>query len=278
MRNLAQMTSGYADYVYQQELLQGLYLDPFRQFTPQELIHIGVSKPMEFAPGTNWGYSHTNYVILGQVLQKIAGMPLADALRQDVLEPMGLKQTTESTTPMIPQPVLHAFTSERREVLGIKPGVPGSLKKRPFGIPRGPPARDRWKRPSINDLSASIEAVAAGKLLSPASSAGADRPESFVGFGHKQPNCNACMQGTAALNYGLGVILSGAWVTQTLGFAGASGVVAYLPQQKLTIAVEATNAPGAYDATGGAGLGAVNVYRSLATAIAPNSIPATTTH
>ena len=36
MRNLAQMTSGYADYVYQQELLQGLYLDPFRQFTPQE--------------------------------------------------------------------------------------------------------------------------------------------------------------------------------------------------------------------------------------------------
>lgn len=276
MRNLAQMTSGYADYVYQQELLHGLYLDPFRQFTPQELIHIGVSKPMEFAPGTNWGYSHTNYVILGQVLQKIAGMPLADALRQDVLEPMGLKQTTESTTPMIPQPVLHAFTSERREVLGIKPGVPFT-EEATFWNPSWTTGEGSVETTDINDLSASIEAVAAGKLLSPASSAAQIAP-SLVGFGHKQPNCNACMQGTAALNYGLGVILSGAWVTQTLGFAGASGVVAYLPQQKLTIAVEATNAPGAYDATGGAGLGAVNVYRSLATAIAPNSIPATTTH
>ncbi|HZV76280.1 MAG TPA: serine hydrolase domain-containing protein, partial [Candidatus Babeliales bacterium] len=77
LKNLAQMTSGYADYVYQPETMEGVYRDPFRQWTPQELIHIGVSKPMQFAPGTNWGYCHTNYVILGLVLQKIAGMPLA---------------------------------------------------------------------------------------------------------------------------------------------------------------------------------------------------------
>ena len=44
---------------------------------------------MEFEPGTNWGYSHTNYVILGRVLEQIAGMPLADAIGKDVLGPMG---------------------------------------------------------------------------------------------------------------------------------------------------------------------------------------------
>ena len=87
------MTSGYADYVYQPETSLGVYRDPFRQWTPEELTQIGVSKPMEFAPGANWGYSHTNYVILGRVLEKIAGMPLVDAIRQYVLEPMGLKQT-----------------------------------------------------------------------------------------------------------------------------------------------------------------------------------------
>src|SRR5579863_3589950 len=108
LRNLAQMTSGYADYVYQPELLNGLYHDPFRQWTPKELIQIGVSKPMQFEPGTNWGYSHTNYVILGRVLEKIAGMPLADALSRYVLAPMGLEQTAASTTPVIPQPVLHS--------------------------------------------------------------------------------------------------------------------------------------------------------------------------
>jgi CubicO group peptidase (beta-lactamase class C family) len=84
LRELAQMTSGYSDYVYQPETLDGFNRDPFRPWTPGELIHLGVSKPMEFAPGANWGYSHTNYVILGGVLAKIAGMPLADAIRINV--------------------------------------------------------------------------------------------------------------------------------------------------------------------------------------------------
>jgi CubicO group peptidase (beta-lactamase class C family) len=44
LKNLANMTSGYADYVYEPEVLHGIYLDPFRQWTPQELIKIGVSK------------------------------------------------------------------------------------------------------------------------------------------------------------------------------------------------------------------------------------------
>ena len=55
---------------------------------------------------------------------------------------------------------------------------------------------------------------------------------------------------TKDFNYGLGVINAGPWITQTLGFAGASGAVGYLPEQKLTIAVETTNGPGAYDDKG----------------------------
>src|SRR3954447_12581637 len=70
LKNLANMTSAYADYVYQTEVLHGVTLHPFRQWTSEELIRIGVSKPMMFEPGTNWGYSHTNYVILGRVLEK----------------------------------------------------------------------------------------------------------------------------------------------------------------------------------------------------------------
>ena len=76
LRDLAQMTSGYADYVYQPELLEGFSLDPYRQWTPDELIEIAMSAPMHFDPGTNWAYSHTNYVILGRVLEEVTGMPL----------------------------------------------------------------------------------------------------------------------------------------------------------------------------------------------------------
>jgi CubicO group peptidase (beta-lactamase class C family) len=272
LRELAQMTSGYADYVYQPETLDAFNRDPFRQWTPAELIHIGVSKPMEFAPGANWGYSHTNYVILGGVLAKIAGMPLADAIRVNVLEPMGLTQTAASTTPEIPAPALHAFTSERRGALGIKPGVPFT-EEATYWNPSWTTVEGAVETTTITDLSLSIEAVAAGKLLSTASSRAQIVP-SVVGLGHKQSGCNACFTQTKDFSYGLGVILSGPWIAQTLGFAGASGAVGYLPEQKLTIAVEATNGPGAYDAKGNnSGLGAVALFRELAAVLAPNTMP-----
>lgn len=271
LRNLAQMTSGYADYVYQPELINGLYSNPFRQYTPEELIQIGVSKPMQFPPGTNWGYSHTNYVILGRVLEKIAGMPLADALQKYVLGPMDLSQTGASTTPEVPAPVLHSFTSERRETLGIKPNV-SFYEEGTYWNPSWTTIEGAVQTTDISDLCTSLEAVASGKLLSAEASAEQIKP-SLIGFGHDQPGCAACHANSFAFNYGLGVINDGPWITQTLGFAGASGAVGTLPAQKLTIAVEGTNAQDAYDAQGNAGLGAVQVFRDLADALAPTTMP-----
>ncbi len=235
------------------------------------MIHIGVSKPMEFAPSTNWGYSHTNYVILGLVLQKIAGMSLADALDKDVIGPMGLTNTTQSTTPAIPEPVLHAFTSERREPLGIKPGV-AFYEEGTYWNPSWTTVAGAVETTDIDDLCASIEAVVAGKLLSEGSRKAMLAP-SLIGFGHKAPNCHACRPMTKAFNYGLGIINAGPWITQTLGFSGASGTAAYLPQQKLTIAVEVTNGPEAYDAEGNAGLLAADVARAIGDALAPGTMP-----
>jgi CubicO group peptidase (beta-lactamase class C family) len=226
---------------------------------------------MQFKPGTNWGYSHTNYVILGLVLEKIARMPLADALRRYVLQPMGLKQTAAFTTAWIPHPVLHAFTSERRAVLGIKPGVPFT-EEATYWDPSWTTVEGAVETTNISDLNTSLEAVAAGKLLSKASSAAQIKP-TLIGFGHKQSNCPACKKNSFSMNYGLGIIIVGPWLTQTLGFAGASGAVGYLPSRKLTIAVEATNAPTAYDAQGNAGLGAVNVFMALANSLAPKTLP-----
>jgi len=271
LRDLSQMTSGYADYVYQPEMTQGLYRDPFRQWTPEELIRIGTSKPMQFAPGTNWGYSHTNYVILGRVLEKIARMPLADALRRYVLQPMGLKQTAAFTTPAIPQPALHSFTSERREILGIKPGTP-FFEESTFWNPSWTTIEGAVETTDISDLNTSLEAVASGKLLSKTSSAAQIKP-TLIGFGHTQSGCPACRKNTVGFNYGLGVIIAGPWITQTLGFAGASGAVGYLPARKLSIAVEATNGSGAYDEEGNAGLGAVALFRALADVLAPRTLP-----
>ena len=123
LRMLTNMTAGYRDYVQNPKLDQELYADPFRQWTNQELIEIGLSTPQVFAPGTNWDYSHTNFVILGEALEKIGGKPLDVLLQEEVLTPMGLRHTVASTTAAIPEPVLHAFSSERRQALGIAPGT-----------------------------------------------------------------------------------------------------------------------------------------------------------
>jgi CubicO group peptidase (beta-lactamase class C family) len=60
-------TSGYADYVTDETFLKQLYADPFRQWRPDELITIGLARPMICDPGTCWSYAHTNFVILGKV-------------------------------------------------------------------------------------------------------------------------------------------------------------------------------------------------------------------
>jgi CubicO group peptidase (beta-lactamase class C family) len=275
LRNLAQMTSGYADYVYQPELIDMIYRDPFRALSADELIHIGVSKPLQFAPGTNWGYSHTNYVILGKVLEKIAGVPLADAIRENILQPIGLKQTTTNATASIPPPVLHSFSSERRQVLGIAPAMP-FYEEATFWNPSWTTFGGAIETTDIHDLALSIEAIATGKLLSKQASA-QQLSASLLGFGHPRDGCPACRTNDAALTYGLGIIRSGPWVAQTLGFAGASGAVGYLPSAKLTIAVEVTNAQSAYDDEGNAGSGASAVFRALADELAPGTFPRSST-
>ena len=184
---------------------------------------------------------------------------------------MHLTQTTASTTPKIPQPILHSFSSERRPELGIKPNLP-FYEESTFWNPSWTTIDAAVETTDITDLSLSLEAAGTGKLLSAASSAAQIKP-SLIGFGHSVKRCNACHKNTAAFNYGLGVIIAGPWITQTLGFAGASGAVGYLPSKKLTIAVEATNGPAAYDKNGNAGLGAVKVLEALAEALAPDSMP-----
>lgn len=271
LENLANMTSGYADYVYQSELLQGVTLDPFRRWTSDELVKIGISKPMLFAPGTNWMYSHTNYVILGQVLAKIAGMPLAAAMQKYVLGPMGLTQTRAYDTPQIPEPVLHAFSSERREDLGVPAGKP-FYEESTFWSPSWTTAQGAVEITDITDMSVSMEAVGTGKLLSPASHRAQVGPN-LVGFGHAQPGCDACHSNETAFNYGLGVVNLGPWITQTKSFSGSGATVGYLPSKKLTISIVTTYTAAAFDKNGNYKNASSAIFDALAKALAPNTPP-----
>ena len=47
----------------------------------------------DFAPGTSWHYSNTNYTLLGMIIEKATEMPLAEAYRSHIYEPLGMEST-----------------------------------------------------------------------------------------------------------------------------------------------------------------------------------------
>lgn len=272
LRNLANMTSGYADYVYAPEVLEAASRDPFHHWSSDELIRIGTSKPMMFAPGTNWGYSHTNYVILGRVLEKVTGMPLADAMKRYVFAPMNLTHTFGIDTPEMPTPTLHTFTSERREDLGIAPSLP-FYEESTYWDPSWTTIAGAVQVTNLSDWTRSMELIGSGTLISRASFADALGPK-LVGFGHAEPGCSACRRMTTAFNYGLGVVNVGPWTIQNKAFAGSDASVGYLRSGRIAISVVATYLPAAFDSKGNPAYATRKIFGLLVEAVAPSTMPA----
>jgi len=70
VRMLVANTAGYIDYVTVEDFLKLQLAEPFRTFTDEELINYSVRNgKMNFPPGTSQQYSHTENVILGQVIR-----------------------------------------------------------------------------------------------------------------------------------------------------------------------------------------------------------------
>jgi CubicO group peptidase (beta-lactamase class C family) len=67
-------------------------LDLVHDYSDQELIQLA-SQPLDFEPGTDVSYSDTGYVLLGFVINRVAGMFYGDFLRQRVFAPLGMNRT-----------------------------------------------------------------------------------------------------------------------------------------------------------------------------------------
>jgi CubicO group peptidase (beta-lactamase class C family) len=88
VRQLLTHTSGIPD--YEQIATYDIYR--FR-LTPEEVIRIAHSRPMDFAPGTGWYYSNTGYFLLSMIIERIEGHPLGRVLESRIFGPLGMTQT-----------------------------------------------------------------------------------------------------------------------------------------------------------------------------------------
>jgi len=275
LKMLASMTSGYPDYVPDPAFGDDLYADPFRSYSGPQLLRYAFSRSMAFAPGTNWGYAHTNYVILGEILQKVGKKPLATLLQDKVLKPLGLTNTVASQNATIPSPVLHAFTSERRVALDIAANTP-FYEESTYWNPSWTLAPGSVETTNIYDLTKTAAGISSGKLLSKSSHQAQTGPN-LLGFGTDVPGCTdlVCAKQTNGYNYGLGIVRSGSWLYQNPLFAGYGATEAYLPAGKIAIAVAVTFDQAAFDAQGSEPNASTQIFQSIGAYLAPHDAPPT---
>jgi len=272
LKMLTNQTTGYPDFETDPEWTAAYNADPFHEFTFEERLKDAFNRPLQFEPGTNWSYAHTNFMILGHILSMIGGAPLDQLLQKKVLDPMGLTQTAGYSTATVPEPVLHAYSSERRVALDIPPTMPFTEESTFWNPAWGTPI-GAAETTTITDMATTAAAVGTGKLLS-SKSFHEMTDSTLIGFGTPLSVCaGSCFTQVEGYNYGLGVVRSGSWQLQNPLLSGYSATEAYLPSKKLAVAVATTFLPGAFDTDGTYDNSSDRLFRQIAAELAPSDPP-----
>ncbi len=110
---LADMTSGIPVYTAQPAFLPAIMADPARGWTPDELLgYIKNVKP-DAAPGAAWNYNNSNYLLLGMVIEKVTGQPIAEVFKKRLFDPLGMTQTSfPGPSTKIASPYLSGVTAQ----------------------------------------------------------------------------------------------------------------------------------------------------------------------
>ncbi|MFN8075075.1 MAG: serine hydrolase domain-containing protein [Kineosporiaceae bacterium] len=109
LRMLMNHTSGLFNYTEDDPFVLTLLTDPTRHWTPAELLAVAASHEPLFAPGTDWHYSNTNFVVVGMILEKVTGKPLETLIADRIVTPLGLRDTYLATTADFTGPHLHGI-------------------------------------------------------------------------------------------------------------------------------------------------------------------------
>jgi D-alanyl-D-alanine carboxypeptidase len=104
VRHLLTHTAGLFDYLgdgdktVERRVLSG---DWDYRWKPRELVALSTAHEPKFAPGADWSYCNTCYILLGLIIEEATGNPITAELRKRVFEPAGLRATSLDTRPRI---------------------------------------------------------------------------------------------------------------------------------------------------------------------------------
>ena len=214
LRELARMQSGLFNYSEDEEFQRALVTDPYRPFTPHELLGYAFGHPLDFPPGQGFHYSNTNTVLLGLVIEEVSGLPLHEFLEQRVFQPLELEDTSFPTDNAFPQPHAQGYTRTTAD---------GSETVATDWNPSWGWAAGAMIS-TLDDMRTWARAVASGTLLEPETQA--QRLETVT-----PPGFNP------AAGYGLGIFDVDGWIGHNGSMPGYQSLTVYLPEHDLTLVV-----------------------------------------
>ncbi|MGW0998413.1 serine hydrolase domain-containing protein [Streptomyces sp. NPDC002520] len=112
LRQLAGMRSGLFNYSEDDDFFKALTSDPRRSFTPRQLLDYSFRHPVLFPPGEKFSYCNTNLILLGLVVEKQSGQPLADYIHRHILDPAGMRHTLFPSGAEFPEPHAQGYTDQ----------------------------------------------------------------------------------------------------------------------------------------------------------------------
>lgn len=212
LRQLAGMRSGLFNYSMDPDFFTALTSDPQRPFTPQQLLAYSFKHPVQFQPGAKFEYCNTNLILVGLVVEKAGGQPLAEFIKQNVLEPAGLDHTLFPEAAEFPAPHAHGYTNQT---------ATGRIEDSTDWNPSWAWAAGAMIS-DLDDLHKWAGILATGTLLSPATQA---------------QRLMTPPTGIPGTGYGLGIFRAAGWIGHNGSLPGYESLAIYLPASKATLVV-----------------------------------------
>jgi D-alanyl-D-alanine carboxypeptidase len=114
VRMLLNHTSGLPDHVTERAFIHDVLAEPTRVWKPEELVGYILDHPPQSAPGAEFHYTDTNYILLGMIIERVTGATYYAGLEHRILGPFNLRN-------IVPNDSLH--------VPGVVQGYSGGLER-----------------------------------------------------------------------------------------------------------------------------------------------------
>jgi D-alanyl-D-alanine carboxypeptidase len=228
VRELCQMRSGLLD-AYHAPELDSMGIDAHSKITPRELVAIAVKHPPLFAPGAQWNYSNTNYLLLGLIIEVVTHDTAQNEIQKRLLDPLKLRDTSFPVDQVgMVAPFSHGFALNKdKNWEDVTVTLPPMLT---------------WTAGVMISDMADMKIWVKDYVTGTTNSAATQKERLACG-----------PTGRPGLEFGLGIGCSNGWYGYTGGIPGYNTAAYYLPSRDATIiafvnAQEETPAPGVANA------------------------------